>query len=179
MTASAPVLAADTREELGFVSGVLLHPDRGVVEGFFVQVPEFVHAQTHFVHSCDVLDVGPPLLIRSNDALGDPQEVLRVQQVLSDPRTVLGQPMLTEDGQRLGRCADAQVDAATLSLTWLFPKRWFRWGAPVAAADIVRITPQAILVKSRLRPIIEAEQEQKTTVADVLSAVESQTPSEG
>ncbi|MDO8468689.1 MAG: hypothetical protein Q7S29_02935 [Candidatus Peribacter sp.] len=142
-----PIRAEDTEEVIGTVRGILLHPDRGTVEGFFVRVPGAFSASSLFLSTFDVAHFGRSILVRDHDRVAPAADFIRVQPLLADPRTVLGQRIRTESGAVLGRCRDIQFETGSMRLVWLFPKRWFRWRNPVAVRDIVEISPEAIIVR--------------------------------
>ncbi|MFH1444598.1 MAG: hypothetical protein ABIG34_04405 [Candidatus Peregrinibacteria bacterium] len=142
-----PVKAEDTDEVVGSISGILLHPDRGTVEGFFVKVPSFFATTSLFLSAFDIIHFGRRILVRDHDRIGPMEDFLRVQSLLSDPRTVLGQHIRTESGLSIGQCRDVQFDTSTFRLTWIFSKRFFRWRAPISARDILEVRPEAIIVR--------------------------------
>ncbi|MFA5273121.1 MAG: PRC-barrel domain-containing protein [Candidatus Peribacter sp.] len=156
-----PVLAEDTEEVVGTISGILLHPDRGTVEGFFVRVPGLFSSSPLFLSSFDITNFGRRILIRDHDRVAPAGDFLRVLPLLADPRTILGQRILTESGTALGHCRDIQFDTGSMRSVWLFPKKWFRWRGPVAVRDIVEGRPDAIIVRdppavSRQKAVAEA-----------------------
>lgn len=154
-----PVIEEDTGELIGTISGMLLHPDTGVVEGFFV------HAQIPFspVHPfllCnDILHWGTRISIRHRDVLASVEDVIRLRELLEKPRPILGQIMVTEGGTTLGRCRDVQFSTKDFRLEWLFPKKFFRWGIPVPASQIIEVKRDAIIIKETAIPDTEEKEE--------------------
>ena len=153
-----PIRAEDTEEVVGTVSGILLHPDRGTVEGFFVRASEFLSSSSLFLQTFDIAHFGRFILIRDHDRIAPPADFLRVQPLLADPRAILGQHIRTESGLALGRCRDVQFETGSMRLEWLFPKRWFKWRDPIAAREIVEVRPEAIIVRDP--PALATEQAQ-------------------
>lgn len=142
------IVAEDTEEAIGTVTGILLDPDRATVEGFFVRIPGiFSQSSSLFLSSFDVAHFGRRILVCDHDRVAPAEDFLRVQPLLSDPRTILGQRIRTESGIALGRCRDVQFDTSTMRLMWVFPKRMFRWGRPVCVRDILEVRPEAIIVR--------------------------------
>lgn len=142
-----PVADADTGEILGVVTGMLIQPDSGKIEGFFVQAKRFLGQQHLFLSSLDILHVGRTVAVRDPDVLAPVDDLVRIQSLLEDPRTFLGQRVRTESGVFLGRCADVQFDTAAFAIAWLFPRRWLRYGRPVPIAAVVEVRPEAIVVR--------------------------------
>ncbi len=142
-----PIRAENTEEVVGSVSGILLHPDRGTVEGFFVHAPGFLSSSSLFLQTFDIAHFGRFILIRDHDRVGLPGDFLRIQPLLVDSRTILGQRIRTESGVSVGTCRDVQFETGSMRLEWLFAKRWFRWRDPIAAREIVEVRPEAIIVR--------------------------------
>ncbi len=160
-----PVALDDSGEVLGMVKNILIDPDKGAVVGFFVSVAAgFTGSKSLFLSSNDILRWGTAAFIKRASALADPSDFLRVQPLLEDPRTVLGQQVVTKSGTRLGRCKDVQFDTLHFRLHWLFPKTLLHWSTPVAIADVIEITKQQITVRDPIVPITE-EQVQVPEVA--------------
>ena len=150
-----PVQDEETGETLGDISGILIHPDTGAIEGFFVRVHGFLGRTDLFLMHLDILHWGLRITVRSRDVLTSVDDLIRLRPILEGRRTVLGQTMVTEGGQTLGRCADVQFSTKQFRLEWLFPKRFFRWGVPVAASNIVEVRADAIVLKDAVLPLKE------------------------
>ncbi|MEI8230054.1 MAG: PRC-barrel domain-containing protein [Candidatus Peregrinibacteria bacterium] len=169
-----PVMEEQTNEPIGVLSGIVLHPDTGKVEGFFVRTGGLFSSFSLFLPSSDIARFGVRVSIRSRDSLAPPGEFLRIQPLLADRRTVLGQRIETKAGRTVGRCVDVQFDSVVMQLTWLFPRRFLRWGDPIPATDILRVTPQAIIVRGpRAEDIVEEiSTEEQQQLLSVLPEVE-------
>jgi hypothetical protein len=144
-----PVCELDGNERLAFLETTVVNPDSGHVEGFIVRIPDFLRSNREFLSSNDIAHWGLVARISHRDLIGPLDERLRLQQIVRSGRTVLGQPIVTEGGRRLGRCRDLQFETHFFQLEWLFPRSFFRWGVPVAARDIVEVRADAIVVKDR------------------------------
>jgi len=142
-----PIRAEDTEEMIGTVRGILLHPDRGTVEGFFVRVPGLFYSSSLFLSAFDIAHFGRTIIVRDHDRVAPAADFIRVQPLLSDPRTVLGQRIRTESGLFLGHCRDIQFETGSMRFTWLFLKKWFRWCEPIAVSEIVEVRPEAVIVR--------------------------------
>jgi len=150
-----PILAEDSEELLGTISGIVLQPDTGKVEGFFVRVPRFLHSDQLFLSAMDISRFGMRVLVRSGDVIAPPNEFLRIQPFLADKRTILGQLVRTESGKTVGRCRDIQFETRSMHLTWLFPRRWWRWMTPLSVREIVEVKPEAVIVRDPASPAVE------------------------
>jgi len=147
------VVCDSTDEVLGQVDGILIHPDTGRVEGFSIGNAPATVPGTPFLASDDILCWGNHLHVRDHDAVYPLEERVRLQRLLDDPRRVLGQRVRTEGGRNLGNCRDVQFNTGSMRCEWIFPRRFWRWGVPVALADIVEILPSAIIVRDPPVPV--------------------------
>lgn len=150
-----PVLSEDTEEVLGTIDGILIDPDTGKVEGFFVRVPHFLTSKTLFLSGSDIARFGRRITVRHAHVLAPPEEFLRVAPLLADRRTVLGQRVRTESGRSLGRCRDVQFDTTFLTLSWVFPRRFLRSLRPISVKEIVEVRPKAIIIRDPPAPAVE------------------------
>ena len=142
-----PVLEEGGDHALGVLSGILIHPDTGKVEGFLVHVQGLMGKGDLFCGSGDIVRWGTRVYLRSASVLATPEDRIRLQVLLNDPRTVLGQKIRTESGTKIGRCADIQFNTDVMHLEWLFPRKMFRWGIALPVSDILEITPSAIVIR--------------------------------
>lgn len=140
-------------DAVGFLEDILLHPDTGIVEGFFVRVPGFFHSDRLFLATAEIAHWGVRVRVRSPDVLFRLEDHVRLQQLLEEGRRILHQAILTESGRRLGRCDDVQFDTKLFTLEWLFPRRWLRWRDPIPASSILRVTKDAVIVRDPAIPI--------------------------
>lgn len=142
------VIGEETGDVLGALNGMILNPDTGVVEGFFVRTAEFwAQEKRLFLCRSDILRWGARIAVRGRDALASVDDLVRISEILEGKRQILGQKIVTESGFALGRCADVQFNTASFRLEWLFPRRFFRWGVPIPASQILEVRPEAVVVK--------------------------------
>lgn len=145
-----PIIEDGGDTVLGLVSGILIHPDTGKVEGFFVH--SILHSsEPLFVSFIDIIRWGTRAYVRSADVLSPPHDRIRLQPLLEDSRTVLGQRIFTESGVSLGRCKDVQFNTESMHIEWIFPRKLFRWGVALSVAEIIEVQQKGIIVKNRLQ----------------------------
>ena len=167
----AIVVEESSESVLGMLADVLIHPDTGRIEGFYIQVSGGFGSSLLFCRAIDVVRFGTRIYVRSAEVLCDPHEIVRLQPLLEDRRSVLGQPIRTESGQKVGCCKDIQFDTDSMKMGWIFPKRFFRWRRGIAVSDIVEIRSNGIIVRDAPRPIVE-EVEEHASVFDPLEVAE-------
>ncbi len=145
---------------LGTISGVLIDPDKGKIEGFLVQVGGALGRKDLFIASVDVLRWGTRVHVRDVDCISPAEDRIRLQPLLNDPRTMLSQRIRTESGATIGTCNDLQFNTDTMKIEWLFPRRFFRWGIALPISEVVEVLPDAIVVRNPVA--IETEEVEDT-----------------
>lgn len=161
-----PVVDASCDAILGRLSGVVLHPDTGKVEGFTVHVPGLLSGSELFCAGMDILHWGTHILVRDSDALSPSEDRIRLQELLAERRPFLGQRIRTESGRDLGICADVQIDTTKMLVTWMFPKRWWRWGIAVPLTEVREVRRDAIIIRDP--PVVSQEM---ARVGDIVHAL--------
>jgi len=141
-----PVIEDTGEQEIASLNGILLNPDLGKVEGFFVKVTGFMQSQELFLPVMDIVHWGNRVRVRDH-ALSDLQEFVRLQSLYEEGRSVLQQRILTENGTPLGVCGDVQFDTVSFYMEWIFPRKWFRWRTPLPVSSIVLVRQDAIIVR--------------------------------
>lgn len=143
------IVEEPTGEIAGHLLKPLIEPDKGLVLGFFVA------PGNRFLSRMDIIHFGARLAIRDADALCDPRDIIRLQPILDDNRPVLGQRIRTETGDSPGTCADIQFDTDSMKLTWLFPKKWWRWRRAIPVTQVLEVRRDFILVKNPDGPVLD------------------------
>lgn len=156
-----PVIEEHAREACGLVSGILLHPDLGKVEGFFVRVAGFFRSEERLLQAVDILHWGKYVRIRDESVLIPVEDVIRLAALLEEDRPIIGQRIISEGGTTLGTCRDVQFDTNAFLLEWLFPRTLFRWRRAIPASSIVEVRPDAVVVRD---VVMLPETEEKTAL---------------
>ena len=142
-----PVVDDEMTEQFGSISGILIHPDTARVEGFFVHIPGFLRSFELFLSSMDILRWGLRVVVRDAQVLAPVEELIRLAPLLEEGRVLLGRPIVTKSGKKLGVCRDVQFDTQFFMMEWIWPRRWLRWRTPLPASQILEVTREAIIVK--------------------------------
>lgn len=143
-----PVVEESSEQEIAAISGILIHPDQGKIEGFFVSVPGFFQSNQLFLSVFDITHWGSRVRVRESDVLFPVEDLVRLQSLLEDNRSVINQKIITEDSVPLGTCRDVQFDTTSFMLEWLFPRKFWRWGIPVPVTSVVQVRSDAIVVRN-------------------------------
>lgn len=136
-----------TGDVLGKITGILLHPERRTVEGFFVSVSEILRRREQFLAVADIARIGRRVTVRNREVLGPIADHIRAQAVAAQQRPIIGQTIITEGGKSLGICRDVQFATPSMVLEWLFPRAWLRWGQSIPRSAIIEVRPEAVVVR--------------------------------
>lgn len=139
-------------EDIGAIRSILIHPDTGAIAGFFVDVSGGFWQEPLLLLSADIVHFGTRVRIRDASVLSPPHELVRLQPLLDDRRTVLYQRVVTESGRVIGMCRDVQFETETFCMEWLFPRRWLRWQPAIPRSAIVKVRPDAIVIRDPATP---------------------------
>jgi uncharacterized protein YrrD len=148
-------------ETLGLLGGILIHPDTGSVEGFFVRAPRLIRSEELFLSSFDILRWGLRIIVRDGSVLSPLAERIRLQSLVEEGRSILGQPIVTESGRALGRCGDVQFDTRRFSVEWIWPRRFWKWRTPLPLSSIVEVRRDAIVVRDPETPASEKKEKEE------------------
>lgn len=146
-----PVVEDGSGSSVGRIIDILIHPDTGKVEGFFVHVPGGYPHESLFLSTYDIMRWGTAVHVRTHEMLAPLEDRERLKPLLDDHRTFLKQKIRTEGGRKLGRCADVQFDTDDWHVEWIFPKRYFRWGVPLPIVEVIEVRKDAIIVRNQTK----------------------------
>ncbi|MFA6038904.1 MAG: PRC-barrel domain-containing protein [Candidatus Peribacteraceae bacterium] len=169
-TLHLPVVDDDVVEELGRINGVLIHPDTGKVEGFFLRTHGFFRRQNLFLATEDIQRWGLRITVRGPEVLAPVEERVRLQTLLEEGRYVLGQRVVTETGRTLGRCADVQFETEFFMVEWLLIRKFWRWRTSLPLSQILEVRKDAVVVRDPLSPVPEKAKEEKSPMLQVPEA---------
>lgn len=161
-----PVIDDHEGQTVAELGQILIHADTGKVEGFFVDMKTGFSRDMHFLHVMDILRWGTAVSISSTDVLSHPDDLIRLQPLLNDPRTFLGQRILTESGSVVGRCKDVQFSTDTWMVEWIFPKKFWKWGVALPVTEVIEVTDRAIIVKDAVEPAEAVTAEEPASVIE-------------
>ncbi len=167
-----PVTEEGSDATFGTISGILIVPDTGKIEGFFVHSHGLLGGENLYCSSADIVRWGTRVYVRSSDVLAPPDDRIRIQDLLADSRTVLGQKIQTESGFTVGTCKDVQFNTKTMHVEWLFPRKWFRFGVALPISDVLEVTAAKIIVRD---PVKKESVSQQESVSAKLPDVEPAT----
>ena len=165
-----PVVEEEMHHAIAHIDSILINPDTGNVEGFFVAQGGFFHVQQLFLSTLDVLSIGMRVTVRSANVIVPLEEHIRLAALWKDARPLLGQEIRTEHRTSLGTCSDVQFDTRTFQVEWLFPHRLFGFGRPIPITAVIEVLPDAIIVRDLVSTLEEKNQTDGTLLPQIPDA---------
>lgn len=154
-----PVFSRDVTGAVARVFDLVLDPMNGTLVALSVHP-----SMGKIVGMRDILSWYPKIVIRDTDSIVEPEDVARVQQVLThDYAPFLHNAVVTESGADLGRVYDYLFDLdAGIVLKIIVAKSFLGLvhfsERVISAKDIIRVDPGQIVVKDDTR-VVEREVE--------------------
>jgi len=146
----AKILEYSSGQVLGLVSGVVIHPDTGVVEAFWVK-PLTLPIKSAVLKASDVLEFKKHLYIKDDRVLAQANDIIRINEILDDGREFLGANVVSETGAPYGKCTNLTFDTVTYLLKQIYVQRVFLSLYVLderifSYGDIIRVLPGEIIV---------------------------------
>ena len=153
----------------GRIVDLLIDPDRGELVALLISSPASSELLT--VQTSDIATWGNRVHIREPEVLGPASDIIRLQPLLDDKRTIIGQRIRTKSGASLGKCIDIQFRADTFDIEWIFPRKFFQKGLALPASEILEVTEEAIIVKDQGPKEENVEEEKEVLEIELEKAV--------
>lgn len=105
-----PVVPQDLPEPAGTIARPVVDPATGKVGAYELRSRQ----SRRFVSVIDIISYFEDgVVIRDNDAIQQPDDLVRLKPLLSEPFTPSGVRVVTESGRRLGKVADYSIDTGS------------------------------------------------------------------
>lgn len=134
----------------------IINPNNLKIEGFYCQ--DRFSKDTPILLTQEIRDfVAQGIVVNDHDALSDPEELVRLKDVLDLNFELLGKPVVTISKQRLGKVNDFAADSETLYIQKLYVSQSILKGLSsgqlsIDRNQIVEITDRKIVVQEILKP---------------------------
>ncbi len=150
-----PILSLQTGSPVGETLGVIINPNNLKIEGFYCQ--DRFEKKQMILLSQEVRDILPQgLVVNDHHALTDPDELVRLKDVLDLRFELFGKPVHTVSRARIGKVADFAVDSSSLYVQKLYVARSILKSLntgqlSVDRSNIVEITNRKIVIQEILK----------------------------
>ncbi len=146
----AKVLEFDSGDLLAMVSGIIVDPDSGMVEAFWVK-PTTLPVKNAVLRVSEIVELKKNLYIKSEKVLAQAEDVIKINEILEDGRTFIGNAVQNEAGDSFGTCVNLTFDTGTYALKQVYSKRSILGLITLderifSYNNIVKVLPEMILV---------------------------------
>lgn len=150
-----PILSLQTGAPVGQTLGAIINPNNLKIEGFYCQ--DRFEKKQMILLSLEIRDILPQgLVVNDHHALSDPDELIRLKDVLALGFDLIGKPVYTVGKHRIGKVADYAADSTSLYIQKLYVHRSILKSLntgqlSVDRTNIVEITSKKIVIQEILK----------------------------
>lgn len=147
------VITKQERAVLGNLKDFVLNPETGEAIGLLVVVPK-AKKKIMVVNKYDISGVGTNfLMIDSVNNLSEPDEIIRIKEVLDLDIELIGSKVVDEDGKNIGRVRDWSINLKAMHLERLYVTasvfvKMISRELLIPSESIVKIEKDKVIVKS-------------------------------
>lgn len=151
-----PVLSLRTGAEVATALTPIINPNNLKIEGFYCQ-DRYDKKQLILV-AIDIREILPQgLVVNDYDVLAEPEELVRLQEVMQINFQLLGKPVVTISKERVGKVDDFAADSNSLYVQKLYVtqsilKSFSGGQLSIDRNQIVEITNKKIIIQELMKP---------------------------
>lgn len=148
---NCPVLSLRTGSPVATTTKPIINPNNLKIEGFYCQDRMDRKKQLVLLYQ-DIRDVIPQgFVINDYDVLAEPEELVRLQDVLSLNFELLGKQVVTASGDKVGKVSDYSTEVTTMFVQKIYVsqsvfKNLMGGNLGIDRTQIVEITNKRIIV---------------------------------
>src|SRR5437762_11710997 len=114
-----PVMAIRTGGQVATAEIPIINPNNLKIEGWYCQ--DRFSKKRLVLRSEDVRDIVPQgIVVNDHDALTDPNELVRLKEVLSINFVLIGKPVVSVSKQKLGKVSDFATEMTSFYIQKLY-----------------------------------------------------------
>jgi uncharacterized protein YrrD len=154
-----PVLSLRTGAPIGATVAPIINPDNLKIEGFYCQDLYDKHrANTPVLLYKDIRDIiQQGFVVDDYEVLTDPEELIRLQPIMSLNFDITGKQVVTADKERVGKVSDYAIEISTLYIQKLYVsqslfKSLSGGSLSIDRSQIIEVTNKHIVIKPLLNP---------------------------
>jgi hypothetical protein len=152
-----PVLSLRTGGEVATAIMPIINPNNLKIEGWYCE-DSFDKKKQLILLNQDVRDIlKQGIVVNDHDVLAEPDELIRLRDVLALNFELLGKPVFTVSKERLGKVSDFAVEVPTLYIQKIYVsqpllKSLSGGGLSIDRTQIYEITNRKVVVQEPLQP---------------------------
>lgn len=153
------VLSLRTGSPIATVSSAIINPNNLKIEGFYCE-DKFSKAQLILLYQ-DIRDVLPQgFVVNDHDVLVEPEDLVRLKEVLDLGFDLINKPVVTIDKQKVGKVSDYATETTTMFVQKLYVSRSILKSLSTGTLSVDRsqineITPNRIIINELLNKSAE------------------------
>jgi len=164
------VVREEDGEVLALIRDIIIHPDTGKIEGFWVK-PMTIPVGNAVIKSDSILEWKKNIYVRDENEIAEAEDIIKITEILERDTFFIGNLVKNEAGDNLGRTYDADFDTEKLFLQNIYTQKLFllfKYNQRIFNYNsIIKVLPDYILVKDTGKIKEPAIIEEKQPLLDV------------
>ena len=154
---SRPILSLRTGSEIGTTTNPIINPNNLKIEGFYCQ-DKFDKKVLKILLYQDIRDLLPQgFVVNDHDALTDPKELVRLEDILKLKFNLIGKPVVTVSKSKVGKVNDYATEIETMYVQKIYVgqallKSLSSGSLSVDRSQITEITSSRIIINDLIQP---------------------------
>jgi uncharacterized protein YrrD len=152
-----PILSLRTGTTVGTALQPIINPNNLKIEGFYCE-DRFDKKKQRVLLYQDIRDVMKQgIVVNDHDALSDPEELVRLQEIMKLQFNLIGKPVVTDSKSKLGKVSDFATEIETMYIQKIYVsqplrKSFIGGSLSVDRSQIVEITSRRIIINDPIQP---------------------------
>ena len=145
--------------QIAKASELIINPNNLKIEGWYCQ--DRLARGTLILQGQDIRDIiAQGIVVNDRDALTHPDDLIRLQEIIKHKFQLIGKPVVTSSGRKLGKVTDFATDTQSLYIQKIYVARPLLKSLSggslgVDRTQIVEITNRKIIVNDLTAPVKE------------------------
>jgi sporulation protein YlmC with PRC-barrel domain len=150
-----PVLSIRTGGTVAWITDPIINPHKLSIEGFYVQ--DSMDKQPLVLLCQDIREFAPQgFIINDHDVLAQPEDLVRLKGILSLNFSLIGKPIVTTSGDKVGKVSDYAVETSSMYIQKIYAARsvWQSLASGSLSIDrsqIIEITTKHVVIGDLLQ----------------------------
>lgn len=177
-----PVLSMQAGGAIGYLSTPIVDPDSLQIIAFYVDGPMLKNSSATILDEKSIREYSNfGMVIDSIDELVEPEDVIKIKNVLELNFNIIGLKVETKKGSKLGKVSDFTVTSEDYMVQQIIVKRpalksFLDPELTISRKEIVEVTDYKIIVKDEEK-VLKARAEKEDFVPNFVNPFRSQEPS--
>ncbi|KKQ69434.1 MAG: hypothetical protein US89_C0001G0009 [Candidatus Peregrinibacteria bacterium GW2011_GWF2_38_29] len=145
-----PILSESERAVVGVVADFIVDPNNGKIEGIAMD-----SGFKKVIPAIDILKLSIPVMISEMDAISDTDDIIKIKNILSENKKIIGNKVFTKSGIFVGKVYDYAINLSNMCMVKLAIAKSFLGLFHIneillPSSEIIEITPEKIIINDIL-----------------------------